>query len=100
MTGPLRRGEKTIRRWAWNIASIAPKSLMTHEQIQNTFTYHKPFGTQQKRYEEIRECAKSLAHLFAASCPQSRETSLAFTNLQQAVMWANAAIAINEKEPA
>jgi hypothetical protein len=28
-------------------------------------------------------------------CPESREKSLAITNLEQAVMWANAAIARN-----
>jgi hypothetical protein len=29
------------------------------------------------------------------NCPDSREKSLAMTNLEQAVMWANAAIARN-----
>ncbi len=31
-------------------------------------------------------------------CPESREKSLAITNLQQSVMWANASIAINEED--
>jgi hypothetical protein len=69
---------------------------MTPEQILNTFTYHAPKGDQQTRYEEIRECARTLAEVFASHTPDSREKSLAFTNLQQAVMWANASIAINE----
>ena len=72
---------------------------MTSEQIDNIFTYHRPFGTQQDRYVSIRDTAKSLAVLVNAACPESREKALALTNLQQAVMWANAAIAINEKEP-
>ena len=72
---------------------------MTNEQIQNTFTYHKPFGDQTQRYEQIRADAKVLALTIQECCPESREKSLALTNLQQAVMWANAAIAINEKEP-
>jgi len=71
---------------------------MTAEQIENTFTYHKPFGDQPARYEALRASAKELAQLIQASCPESREKSLAFTNLQQAIMWANASIAINEKE--
>ena len=71
---------------------------MTPEQIEETFTYHKPFGDQPKRYELIRSAARILANTIQDSCPESREKSLAFTNLQQAVMWANAAIAINEKE--
>ena len=72
---------------------------MTNEQIENTFTYHRPFGDQPQRYEMIRDQAKSMAKAVQAFCPESREKSLALTNLQQAVMWANAAIAINEKEP-
>ena len=71
---------------------------MTKEQLDNTFTYHRPFGNQPARYEALREKAKELATLFDGACPDSREKSLALTNLQQAVMWANASIAINEKE--
>lgn len=72
---------------------------MSPEQIENTFTYHAPFGTQTERYIKIRQLAKELATVFRENTPQSREQSLAFTNLQQAVMWANAAIAINEAAP-
>lgn len=71
---------------------------MTPEQIENTFTYHKPFGDQPQRYKVLRSQAKVLAGIIQNLCPESREKSLAFTNLQQAIMWANASIAINEKE--
>lgn len=71
---------------------------MTNDQIMNIFTYHAPFGDQARRYEELRTKAKEMAFLIEACCPESREKSLAFTNLQQAIMWANASIAINEKE--
>jgi hypothetical protein len=69
---------------------------MTNEQIENTFTYHPPFGTQTQRYQDLREEARTLAKLIQEACPESREKSLALTELQQAVMWANASIAINE----
>lgn len=72
---------------------------MTGTQIDNIFTYHKPFGSQPKRYEQLRIEAKELAKLIYSYCPESREKALAITNLQQAIMWANAAIAINEQEP-
>lgn len=71
---------------------------MTAEKIENTFTYHKPFGSQPERYEMIRAAAKGIAKIISTTCPDSREKSLAITNLQQAVMWANASIAINEVE--
>jgi hypothetical protein len=69
---------------------------MTSEQIGNIFTYHKPSGNQPQRYEEIRTIAHAFALVLQNHCPESREKSLAITNLQQSVMWANASIAINE----
>lgn len=71
---------------------------MTTEQIENIFTYHAPVGDQTERYQRIRNTAKILASTIQDACPESRERSLAMTNLQQAVMWANASIAINESE--
>jgi hypothetical protein len=71
---------------------------MTEEQIESIFTYRPPFGDQPVRYQLIRKSAKQLAQLINEACPESREKSLAITTLQQTVMWANAAIAINEKK--
>lgn len=71
---------------------------LDNKQIENIFTYHKPFGTQQERYEKLRNVARVLAQEVNTICPESHEKALALTNLQQAIMWANASIAINEKE--
>lgn len=65
-------------------------------QIDNNFKYHAPKEGQPAKYEAIREKAKELAYLIDQSCPKSREKSLAITNLEQSVMWANASIARNE----
>lgn len=70
--------------------------MMTEDQIQNIFTYHAPKGDQATRYVTLRDKAKELALMVNALCPESREKSLALTNIQQSIMWANAAIAINE----
>ncbi len=67
--------------------------------IENRFTYHAPFGDQTERYQDIRDLAKKLAYLILEKTPDSREQSLALTNLEQAVFWANAAIARNEVPP-
>ena len=66
--------------------------------LKNRFTYHPPFGDQTKRYEEIRDNAFALAELIDKLCPDGREKALAITNLEEVVMWANAAIARNEKK--
>lgn len=67
--------------------------------LDNRFTYHPPFGDQPHRYELIRSGALHLAEFWTQACPPSRELSLALTSLEQAVMWANAAIARNETRP-
>lgn len=69
---------------------------MTVAQINTTFAYHTPTQGQIARYYKIRSKAKELAHVIEeCGCP-SREQSLAFTSLQQVVMWVNASIACNE----
>ena len=72
------------------------KGVSVSADIDNRFTYHAPTGDQPQRYVAIREKAKELAELIVASSKPSREQSLAITNLEQAVMWANAGIARNE----
>lgn len=61
--------------------------------LENIYTYHAPKKGQPVKYEAIRAKAKELAELIEAECPESRERSVAFTNLETAVMWANASIA-------
>lgn len=66
------------------------------DDLSIRFTYHSPKGDQPRRYEEIRAKALELARMIQSHSPESREKSLAYTNLEQAVMWANAAIARRE----
>ena len=73
--------------------------MPTGYPIDRNFTYHKPFGDQPERYAAIRAKAAELAELVNTTTPTSREQSLALTNIEQAVMWANAAIARNETPP-
>jgi hypothetical protein len=69
---------------------------MTYEEIDKIFTYHAPNDTQRVRYETLRKEARLFAHTINGMCPESREKSLAITKIQEAVMFANAAIAIHE----
>jgi hypothetical protein len=66
--------------------------------VNNNFTYHKPFGNQPERYQQLRDGAKAFAQQITMQTPVSREQSLALTKLEEAVFWANASIARNEKE--
>lgn len=68
----------------------------TTADLDKRFTYHSPKDDQPARYEAMREIARQFAQDICSFCPPSRERSLALTNLEEAVMWANAAIARNE----
>lgn len=74
---------------------IKPKDYI-NPQLENNFKYHAPKEGQPEKYEALRSKAKELAHMIDELCPNSREKSLAMTNLEQASMWANASIARNE----
>jgi hypothetical protein len=69
---------------------------MTQDDLDNRFKYHAPKLGQPEKYTAIREKAKELAEMINALCPESREKSLAVTNLEECSMWANASIARNE----
>lgn len=70
--------------------------MITNEELESRFSYHAPKDVQPERYERIRYKALMLAAYINEKCPESREKSLALTKIEEAVMWANAAIARNE----
>ena len=72
------------------------KYMVDEERLEKDFIYHAPKGDQVERYGNIRASAKCFAQLLMGECPPSRELSLAITNLEQCVFWANASIARNE----
>lgn len=72
------------------------ETQVANPAIENNFRYHSPKEGQPEKYENIRAKAKELAYLIDSACPKSREASLAQTNLEQTVFWANASIARNE----
>jgi len=69
---------------------------MKQADLENRFTYHAPKEGQPQRYEALRAAGKEFARLIASECPESREQSLAVTHIEEAVFWANAAIARSE----
>lgn len=69
---------------------------MNQDEINRRFTYHPPASDQVGRYERLRAGAKVLAMDIVDLTPESREQSLAITALEEAVFWANAAIARRE----
>lgn len=66
-----------------------------NETIENNFRSHELSDKNKWASNEIRQAAKRFAYLIERNVPNSREKSLAMTNLEQAVFWANAGIARN-----
>lgn len=70
--------------------------MITDEELARRFTYHPPKPGQPERYVELRETARALAWKIVRLTPESAEQTLAVRKLEEAVMWANAAISRNE----
>jgi hypothetical protein len=72
------------------------QSLTTGESadLENRFGYHPPENDDRKvAHELVRERCLDLATAVLSLAPSSRERSLAVTSLEEAMFWANAAIA-------
>lgn len=65
-------------------------------ELDNRFEYHAPKGDQVARYAAIRAKARELALVIVQNTPFSREQALAMTHVDEAMMFANAAIARGE----
>lgn len=61
--------------------------------IENRFAYHKPDEEAVKLHQSVRDQVKTLAHYWSGNLPAGREQALAITKLEEAMFWANAAIA-------
>lgn len=66
------------------------------EEISHRFAYWPPKEGQPEKYTAIRGKAKELATLINDLCPDSDEAVTAIQRCEEAVMWANAAIARRE----
>jgi hypothetical protein len=65
--------------------------------INNIFTYHSPRPEQLPKYEAIRAKAKELGQVIVDNTPTCADQTAAIRLLREAVMTANAAIALDGK---
>jgi hypothetical protein len=66
---------------------------MSREQILNNLTYHPPTADTVVEHERTREQIITIALDWDARLPAGRHAACAQTALQEALFWANAAIA-------
>lgn len=72
---------------------------MDDQELDRRFNYHRPDAAAQAAHQQVRQGARYLAELLDTVLPEGREKSLAFTNLEQAMFWGNAAIARDQFVP-
>jgi hypothetical protein len=70
---------------------------MHSDEIDRRFTYHAPTPNRVALHEDLRKAFRELAHVLNETLPEGREKSLALTQLQEGLMWANAAIACSPR---
>lgn len=87
-------------RLYYGVMPLDAQDKTTMQHLEQRFRYHAPHGDQPKRYERIRAAALDFARVIVESCPSSAERSKALTDVDSAVMFANAAIARTEAESA
>jgi hypothetical protein len=63
------------------------------DDINNRFDHHAPDEFKIQKHQIVRQSAKELAQTFVEFVPEGREKALALTKLEEALFWANAAIA-------
>lgn len=68
-----------------------------YAQIEQIFRYHAPNAEQQKRYERLRTMAREFARVMVEVTPVGPDQSAALRKIREAVMTANAAIALEGK---
>jgi hypothetical protein len=71
---------------------------MQPTEITNRFTYHAPNYEQIKIHNTIRNMAYNFASYLNGITPDSPEKDMAINKLDEAVMWANAAVARNSDD--
>lgn len=66
---------------------------MDHAELVNRFRFHPANDTTGPLHDQTRQVIGQLADFLNVQLPEGREKSLAITNLEQVMFWANAAIA-------
>lgn len=68
--------------------------------IDKPYAYHQPSPDGLTRITKLREVFSAVERAIVDVCPQSRQRSVAITELETAAMWAIKAVVFNDPESA
>lgn len=68
------------------------------DTVVDRFSYHQVDDVNIEKMKMLRERAIELASAITVLSPVNREQSLALTNLEQALFWANASVARSQSK--
>jgi hypothetical protein len=74
-----------------------PSDHPSADTVGALFAYHPPTGAQPDHYGLIRERGKDLVAAILSRCPPCADTTAAVRKVREAVMTANAAIALEPR---
>lgn len=75
-----------------------PSNRITRENLDDIFSYHAPKAGQPERYIAVRSAAADFARAIIDNCPDCADRAAAVRQVRQAVMTANASIALEGAE--
>jgi hypothetical protein len=65
--------------------------------LNDVFSYHAPQGDDLEKYAKLRAAAKQFAEVILANTPRCADQTAAVRKVREAVMTANAAVALKGK---
>lgn len=66
--------------------------------MKKTYAYHKPGAASLEKITKLRRAFSEIDDVISELAPQSREKSVALTQLETAAMWAIKAVVCNDPE--
>jgi hypothetical protein len=72
---------------------VEQSRVAQNDDLEHRFVYHKPDEAKVKSHERVRGHLQGMALYFDEVLPDGREKAIVMTKLEEAMFWANAAIA-------